>query len=72
MRRCEWATIDLVARYHNDETGVPVYDRRHWFEFLILKGRDRTWNRFNHVGSSVHAGVFITCITITIPETLIE
>jgi DNA-3-methyladenine glycosylase I len=38
MRRCEWAgTTDLIA-YHDLEWGVPIYDDRSLFEFLILEG----------------------------------
>jgi len=38
VRRCEWATNDLMIRYHDKEWGVPVHDDRLLFEFLILEG----------------------------------
>ena len=38
-KRCEWAGIDPVyVNYHDTEWGVPVYDDRLLFEFLILEG----------------------------------
>src|ERR1035437_8946672 len=36
--RCGWAHGELMARYHDDEWGVPVHDDRTLFEFLILEG----------------------------------
>lgn len=37
--RCGWVTEDpLYIRYHDEEWGVPVYDDRRLFEFLILEG----------------------------------
>lgn len=36
--RCSWATNELNIAYHDEEWGVPVYDERKWFEFLILEG----------------------------------
>jgi DNA-3-methyladenine glycosylase I len=36
--RCGWATTDALARYHDDEWGVPSRDDRHLFEMLILEG----------------------------------
>lgn len=36
--RCEWARNDLAIRYHDREWGVPVHNRRKFFEFLILEG----------------------------------
>ncbi len=37
--RCEWVGTDpLQISYHDDEWGVPVYDDRTLFEFLILEG----------------------------------
>lgn len=38
VRRCEWATNDLMTRYHDKEWGVPTHDDRLLFEFLILEG----------------------------------
>ena len=38
VRRCEWATNELMIRYHDKEWGVPVHDDRLLFEFLILEG----------------------------------
>lgn len=40
VRRCGWAegtSLDYIA-YHDREWGVPVYDDRVHFEFLILEG----------------------------------
>ena len=38
-QRCEWAGGDpLYAAYHDTEWGVPVFDDRLLFEFLILEG----------------------------------
>ena len=37
--RCEWCLKDdLYRNYHDQEWGVPVYDDRLLFEFLILEG----------------------------------
>jgi DNA-3-methyladenine glycosylase I len=36
--RCRWAKSDLMIRYHDDEWGVPLFDDRGLFEFLILEG----------------------------------
>jgi DNA-3-methyladenine glycosylase I len=37
--RCGWAGSDpIYVRYHDEEWGVPVYDDRQLFEFLILEG----------------------------------
>jgi DNA-3-methyladenine glycosylase I len=38
MKRCEWAKTDLSIPYHDLEWGVPKYDDRTLFEFLILEG----------------------------------
>jgi len=38
-KRCEWAGSDpLYVSYHDEEWGVPVWDDRVLFEFLILEG----------------------------------
>lgn len=38
MNRCEWCTSDeLYIKYHDEEWGVPVYDDRKQFEFLVLE-----------------------------------
>jgi DNA-3-methyladenine glycosylase I len=39
-KRCEWVPLDnpLYMKYHDEEWGVPVYDDRLLFEFLILEG----------------------------------
>jgi DNA-3-methyladenine glycosylase I len=38
MDRCEWAGNDpLYQEYHDKEWGVPVYDDKKLFEFLILE-----------------------------------
>jgi len=41
MHRCEWACgSDLELEYHDREWGVPTYDERRLFEFLILRCRE--------------------------------
>ena len=38
-QRCDWVGSDpLYIQYHDSEWGVPVYDDRKLFEFLILEG----------------------------------
>lgn len=38
-KRCKWAESDaLMMKYHDEEWGVPTYDNRKLFEFLILEG----------------------------------
>ena len=39
-QRCGWVPLDneLYVRYHDEEWGVPLYDDRKLFEFLILEG----------------------------------
>ena len=37
--RCSWCGDDpLYIRYHDEEWGVPTYDDRTLFEFLVLEG----------------------------------
>jgi DNA-3-methyladenine glycosylase I len=39
--RCEWSYVGISAeyiRYHDEDWGVPVYDDRRQFEFLVLEG----------------------------------
>jgi DNA-3-methyladenine glycosylase I len=36
--RCPWPKTELYIRYHDVEWGVPVYDDRLLFEFLVLEG----------------------------------
>ncbi|MFQ5353325.1 MAG: DNA-3-methyladenine glycosylase I [Thermodesulfobacteriota bacterium] len=39
VTRCSWVGVDaLYAAYHDIEWGVPVYDDRKLFEFLLLEG----------------------------------
>ncbi|MAF59246.1 MAG: DNA-3-methyladenine glycosylase I [Candidatus Pacebacteria bacterium] len=38
MKRCEWAERESMIEYHDKEWGVPVYDDKLQFEFLILEG----------------------------------
>jgi len=39
IERCGWCGDDpLYVAYHDEEWGVPVYDDRTLFEFLILEG----------------------------------
>jgi len=38
MKRCEWCeSSELYTKYHDDEWGVPVFDDRKHFEFLVLE-----------------------------------
>ena len=38
MKRCSWCEQDeLYRRYHDEEWGVPVYDDRKHFEFMVLE-----------------------------------
>ncbi len=38
-QRCEWVSNDpIYIHYHDHEWGVPIYDDRLLFEFLILEG----------------------------------
>ncbi|HHT49211.1 MAG TPA: DNA-3-methyladenine glycosylase I [Firmicutes bacterium] len=38
MKRCSWCEQDeLYRRYHDEEWGVPLYDDRKHFEFIILE-----------------------------------
>lgn len=37
-RTCHWAQSGILARYHDEEWGVPVHDDGVLFEFLILEG----------------------------------
>lgn len=37
--RCQWCqSSDLYVVYHDEEWGVPTYDDRRLFEFLVLEG----------------------------------
>lgn len=36
--RCPWAKGEIYEQYHDLEWGVPIYDDRLLFEFLILEG----------------------------------
>lgn len=39
VTRCAWVTADILYKnYHDNEWGVPIYDDRLLFEFLILEG----------------------------------
>jgi len=40
VKRCAWVSADdlLMLQYHDQEWGVPVYDDRKHFEFLVLEG----------------------------------
>ena len=37
MNRCGWATEPDMARYHDEEWGVPVFETRALFELLTLE-----------------------------------
>ena len=36
IRRCAWIKDELMARYHDQEWGVPLHDDRKHFEFMVL------------------------------------
>ena len=36
--RCGWAKSPIEIRYHDEEWGVPKYDDRSLFEYLLLEG----------------------------------
>ena len=36
--RCDWPKSELDIKYHDSEWGVPLYNDRDLFEFLILEG----------------------------------
>ena len=39
VKRCMWCGDDeLYVKYHDEEWGVPLYDDRALFEFLVLEG----------------------------------
>lgn len=39
IKRCAWVSSDpIYIDYHDNEWGVPIYDDRLLFEFLILEG----------------------------------
>jgi DNA-3-methyladenine glycosylase I len=38
VRRCHWASNDLLILYHDQEWGTPLHDDQRLFEFLILEG----------------------------------
>lgn len=62
IKRCKWVNADPVyIAYHDEEWGVPIYDEKKLFEFLILEGmqaglswitilkrRDNYRNAFDH------------------------
>ena len=38
MRRCDWVSDGIHAKYHDTEWGVRLHDDRKLFEFLVLDG----------------------------------
>ena len=36
--RCGWISTALMQTYHDEEWGLPLYDERKLFEFLVLEG----------------------------------
>ncbi|MFA6556728.1 MAG: DNA-3-methyladenine glycosylase I, partial [Candidatus Obscuribacterales bacterium] len=47
MKRCTWAeSSPLMAEYHDNEWGVPLYDSGALFEMLMLEGFQAglSWN----------------------------
>ena len=50
-KSCEWPGTDaLMLKYHDKEWGVPVYEDRKIFEFLILEGMQAglSWKTILH------------------------
>jgi DNA-3-methyladenine glycosylase I len=50
-KTCEWPGDDpLMIAYHNEEWGVPVYDDRKIFEFLVLESAQAglSWRTILH------------------------
>jgi len=70
IKRCEWAGSEpFYIRYHDEEWGVPIYDDRLIFEFLILEGAQAglSWSTilrkrenyrvaFDHIDPQIVAG----------------
>ncbi len=55
--RCAWCTDDpAYIDYHDNEWGVPVYDDRRLFEFLILEGAQAglSWLTILHKRGGYH------------------
>lgn len=51
LSRCGWAASDeLMISYHDKEWGVPVYDDRKLFEFLVLESAQAglSWKTILH------------------------
>ncbi|BEP29792.1 DNA-3-methyladenine glycosylase I [Helicovermis profundi] len=47
MKRCDWSEVNqLYIDYHDTEWGVPVYDDKVQFEFLVLESAQAglSWN----------------------------
>ncbi|OPY23157.1 MAG: 3-methyl-adenine DNA glycosylase I [Methanobacterium sp. PtaU1.Bin242] len=40
--RFPWPGTPLILEYHDPEWGVPIYNDRQLFEFLILEGAQST------------------------------
>lgn len=39
VKRCDWgAAPEIMVEYHDTEWGVPLYDDKKLFEFLVLEG----------------------------------
>src|SRR5690348_6902080 len=38
IRRCTWASSEMMVPYHDTEWGVPQHDDNVLFEFLVLEG----------------------------------
>ncbi len=59
LRRCEWAQTGdaLMVAYHDTEWGVPLYDDRHIFEFLLLESFQTglSWSVVLHKRRNFHA-----------------
>lgn len=37
MKRCAWATTELMKNYHDEEWGKPLHDDQALFELMILE-----------------------------------
>lgn len=45
-QRCAWIANDLMAKYHDEEWGVPLHEDRKLFEFMVLDAAQAglSWN----------------------------
>ena len=54
MERCSWCLCnEKMIKYHDEEWGVPLYDDRKQFEFLMMEVMQRGLN-WNQAGYCSH------------------